>query len=254
VRLKQRQEGLLNEEPVDSKPKCPICKGTHWFAKAVPFGHADFGEIYECPCVEDDPEYQLAKVAQMIRFNNFPTGKHPRTLENFRVIKGAEQAHLSAVSFAEGSDPASFLVLNGTNGCGKSHLLEGIGRKMADVGTVVKYEAAEDLLSALKRPMDRSDGPTVDDVERIYRDVAVLLLDELGSVYNTSYGVSKLASIIDWRYRNDMRTVVATHKTIDQTTESLGSMIASRLWDTDTGRTHLVVLTAPDYRTGRRWQ
>jgi len=254
--LKPRVEDYPNDD--ETVTQCPDCRGTGWVRHKVPLEHPDFGNVFRCHCVSESPEAIKHTAEMMIRYNNFPKGK-PRTFDDigetdttkgFDRIPGTEDALALAQAWAMRTDTAPFLMLNGTNGCGKSHLLQAAGRCMVANGYMVKYESAEMLLRKLRATIANPDGPSMYDVEAAYINAEVLLLDELGSVNATSFSVSTLATIINERYQDEKLTALATHLSRDKTALVLGSTIASRLWDTDTGITALAYITAGDHRTG----
>ncbi len=137
-------------------------------------------------------------------------------------------------------------MLAGITGCGKSHILEAIGRRCLDLGQTVKYVTTEDYLYRLRANYgsDKHD-PIVDECY----DVDVLLLDEIGGESNSSTSTqSEIRTLVDRRYRNGKRMAIATNLDQKEMVAGLGERLASRIWDTGTGDVAHLILKAPDYR------
>ena len=177
-----------------------------------------------------------------------------RSFANFEARIGTELALDAAQQFAAGGVPYHILMLAGKNGCGKSHLLEAIGREMLAADRLVRYEYVPVLLDTLRATYN--DDAEVKFAERwaMYGRAQVLLLDDLGAEKPSEWAAEKVSALVDERYRSDKLLVVATNLTFDRMAEQIGPRIADRLWDDGTGKVHTVMMTSASYRTGRSWQ
>lgn len=171
--------------------------------------------------------------------------------------QGAEAAHSNAQDYAasrpalgEHPEPA-ILMLVGSWGTGKSHLLSAIGHARLQGGDTVAYAQATDLLDRLRATYDHREGhETTSEVLDLYHGVKVLLLDDLGAEKDTEWSRGVLTSLVDDRYRHRRLLVVTTNlKNQQEMARQVGERIADRLFDTETGIVRQVRLTCDSYRT-----
>jgi DNA replication protein DnaC len=181
--------------------------------------------------------------ANMPRQNDTPK----RSFGNFDLnIKGTEQAHDAALAFARDGKP-DILVICGTTGSGKSHLLEAVGRYLLDKKERVRYEQAAGLIDRLRASF--ADQTEVD-LTDWYNRFPVLLIDEFGGERRTEYADEKLTRLVESRIMWGGRLVVATNQTYEDVLE-VNPRIASRLWDVSEGsKAKVVALTCGDHRKG----
>lgn len=172
------------------------------------------------------------------------------TFANFERRRGTEVALKATQEWAAGRG-APLLFLNGSQGTGKSHLIEAALRHAFEQGRQPRYEYTPDLLAAL-RPSD-TEGHDERQRETLYwKDNAVFLgLDDIGAEKATDFVREQLLRIIDGRIRHGERLVVSTNLTLPQMTERLGARITDRLYDKNSDVVMSVELKCTSYRTGR---
>ena len=194
----------------------------------------------------------LSEALKRERDSNLPQsvrGAGPRifldgTFENFVDRPGVEEAFTTAVDYTVGNAPPILILLGGT-GTGKTHLMEAIGRQYLSQGHTVRYEMTAHLLERAR------------DAIRIEADQSVLtpsykadllLLDDIGLEKPSAWVSEQLGALIDERYRNKRLLIISTNELYSSVEESLGTRMASRLFDDATGIVKQVYLDAPDYR------
>ena len=208
-----------------------------------------------CRCGElaqERASAQMTEDLKRIQKSNLPQsvpGSYPRsfldaTFENFHTVAGTDEAVSAALDFTVGTTPPILLLVGGT-GTGKTHLLEAIGRQYLYQGHTVRYELVAHLLNKLRESIRISAEESV--LQPSY-DADILLLDDIGLEKPSVWVVEQLTALIDHRYRNGYLLVVATNETHEVLTDNLGQRLASRLFDTTSGKTMQVYLTAEDYR------
>jgi len=208
-----------------------------------------------CRCSELAQEQASAQMTEDLKRtqrSNLPQsvpGSYPRsfldaTFENFHTVAGTDEAVSAALDFTVGTTPPILLLVGGT-GTGKTHLLEAIGRQYLYQGHTVRYELVAHLLNKLRESIRISAEESV--LKPSY-DADVLLLDDIGLEKPSVWVVEQLTALIDHRYRNGYLLVIATNETHEVLTENLGQRLTSRLFDTTSGKTMQVYLTAEDYR------
>ncbi len=132
-------------------------------------------------------------------------------LDDFLVGTSNRLAYSAAARIAEGIDDAAFspLFLHGPSGVGKTHLLEGIARRVLEraPGTRVRYITAEsftnDFITAIQsRGMDR--------FRRAWRGVKLLCIDDVHFLRNKQSTQNELLHTLDAIGLRDARVVLAS--------------------------------------------
>ncbi|MDQ7014608.1 MAG: DnaA/Hda family protein [Planctomycetota bacterium] len=132
-------------------------------------------------------------------------------LDDFLVGSSNRLAHSAASRIAEGLDDAAFspLFLHGPSGVGKTHLLEGIARRVLErvPGTRVRYVTAEsftnDFITAIQtRGMDK--------FRRAWRGVKLLCIDDVHFLRNKQSTQNELLHTLDAIGLRDARVVLAS--------------------------------------------
>lgn len=103
------------------------------------------------------------------------------------------------------------LFISGTKGTGKTHLAAAIANQLIQGGTPVICMTMIDLLARIKQTFDRADDATEADIMRIYEEVPLLIIDDIGTEQPTEWGLTKIYSIINARYEAYMPTIVTTN-------------------------------------------
>ena len=169
------------------------------------------------------------------------------TFETFEPRAGTEEALTASLQFALGKGP-HLLLLTGGAGCGKTHILQSIGRMCLDAGQSVRYELVADLLDRLRATYSDESEESYEQAARLYRYPTYLLLDDIGLEKASEWVTEKITALVDDRYRNGRRLAVATNKNRVQIASTMGFRLASRLWDTDPNTAKVVQMTCSDYR------
>ncbi len=107
------------------------------------------------------------------------------------------------------------LFLIGGYGTGKTHLAAAIANQLLQTGTPVICMTMIDLLAKIRETYDRNDA-TEAQVMRLYADVPLLIIDDLGSEQPTEWGSTMIFSIINARYEAYMPTIVTSNCGADE--------------------------------------
>jgi DNA replication protein DnaC len=172
-----------------------------------------------------------------LRFEAFdPVGRCVRQDE-----KDSLQAALeTAVRFA--ATPRGWLILQGSYGCGKTHLAAAIANAQVTAQRQAMFVPVPDLLDHLRSTYAPDSRVSYDQLFEAVRTTPLLILDDMGTQSATAWAEEKLYQLFNYRYNARLPTVV----TMNQSFDDLDPRIASRL--NDSSLTELVEIIAPDYR------
>ncbi len=155
-------------------------------------------------------------------------------------------ARAKALAEAFAAEPRGWLVLNGTYGCGKTHLAAAIAnRRMAEYHERAMFVVVPDLLDYLRAAFNPSSPTSLDVRFEEVRRAPLLVLDDLGTESATPWAREKLFQLLNYRYVAHLPTVITSSTNV----EAMDERIASRMQDTS--RCTVVLIPAPSYRGGK---
>ncbi len=225
---------------------CPLCGGLGYLRADLPIGHPDFGKVQVCSC----RKHQLLQSIhqRLFSLSNLHELRH-LTFENFQPrgriglaplqADSLERAYNHARQFAQSLN--GWLLIQGTVGCGKTHLAAAIANYVVNLGIPTLFITVPDLLDALRFAYSDPEATFEERFEEIRR-VPLLILDDFGTQNATSWAQEKLFQILNFRYVNRLPLVVTTNLELEEMEER----IRSRLQDPELV-THAHIL-ATDYR------
>lgn len=171
------------------------------------------------------------------------------TFESFnprgRVGLGAQQqesiekAYNLAQAFAD--ERQGWLLLLGGYGVGKTHLAAAVANHAVEAGIPTLFLTVPDLLDQLRFAYGSEDETFEARFERV-RTAPLLIMDDFGTQSATPWAREKLFQILNYRYVNQLPTVVTTNLALEQ----LEGRMRSRLSDPEL--VALATINAPDYR------
>ncbi len=216
-------------------------------SRDVPVGHEDFGKLFRCPNhpVEMDHERQqrLRKLSNLDTYAN-------KTFQNFNPaplgvnpVDAASLEYAVRTAYQYAQEPEGWLLLEGTYGCGKTHLAAAVGNERLRQGDLVLFMTTPDLLDYLRSTYGPSSEVGYDAMFDRIRDAQLLILDDLGAENPSPWAQEKLFQLLNYRYSKHLSTVITTNVDLD----TLDPRIRSRLMDE--GIIRRIKITAPDYRT-----
>jgi DNA replication protein DnaC len=231
----------------ERRPVCPICGGAGFLRRDVPVGHPDFGKVFPCECQR--PRLEAARLNDLRAMSNleamsrytFDTFKPEGVGLTEEKRHNLRSAYEAARAFA--ANPQGWLVLLGGYGCGKTHLAAAIANEQLALGRPVLFVVVPDLLDYLRATFSPHSPISYDRRFENVRNVAVLVLDDLGTQSSTEWAREKLFQIFNHRYNLRLPTVVTSNCKL----EHIDVRIRSRLMDPDLVRIYHI--TAPDYRS-----
>jgi len=145
----------------------------------------------------------IKKRFQQRTFPNFLCDT-PGRIKNYKIAKEYADNFASHKAMGDG------LYIEGTNGTGKTHLAAAIALQLIREGIPVICKTANDLLMDIKKSFD-GEGAQEYVILDIYKQVDLLIIDDLGKEQCTDWGMSTLYSILNDRYEDMKPTIVTTN-------------------------------------------
>jgi DNA replication protein DnaC len=235
--------------PLLGKPDCPHCGGVGFLRLDVPVGHEKFGRLEPCVCraneISENARQRLYEMSNLERLSHLtfanlnPSGNPKAEFVSPQEVASLRDARDASEEFAR--TLKGWLLLEGSYGCGKTHLAAAIANDSVQRGVPTLFITVPDLLDSLR--FSFSDPATSFEARfEDIRNAALLVMDDFGTQNATPWAQEKLFQIINYRYINKLPTVITTNLILDE----IESRIRSRLQDADFVK--YIRITAPDYR------
>ena len=231
------------------KPDCPHCGGVGFLRLDVPLDHPSFGRLEPCVCrsneVAQNARQRLYEMSNLDRlshltFENFKTSGNPKAeFVAPQEVASLQEAASTCEEFT--NTLQGWLLLEGAYGCGKTHLAAAIANDAVHRGVPTLFITVPDLLDSLRFAYGNPETTFEARFDEI-RNADLLVMDDFGTQNATAWAQEKLFQIINYRYINNLPTVITTNLILDE----IESRIRSRLQDSDFVK-HLRIF-APDYR------
>lgn len=145
---------------------------------------------------------KMSKRNLSYKFDNFdPNNSNRKVFNNLKnysekLVKGIEKKGL---------------ILVGDNGVGKTHLACSIANKLIENGTPVIYGTLINLLAELRNSYDTDNNISEMEIIKLYENVALLIIDDLGKEKPSEWGLEKLFTIVNSRYENNLPVIITTN-------------------------------------------
>lgn len=131
------------------------------------------------------------------------------------------------------------LILVGNNGVGKTHLACSITNKLIENGIQVIYGTLINLLAELRNSYDTDNNISEMEIIKLYKNVDLLIIDDLGKEKPSEWGLEKLFTIVNSRYENNLPVIITTNYNQNSLAERLSlngeietaKSIVSRLYE-----------------------
>jgi DNA replication protein DnaC len=147
-----------------------------------------------------------------------------------------------------GRSPEGWLVFQGVNGCGKTHLAAAIVNYQYQNKRPALFVVVPDFLDHLRSTFSPDSRISYDRLFETVRTAPLLVLDDFGEQAGTPWAQEKLYQVINHRYNARLPSVITTCCSLDE----IENRISSRL--VDPKLSVLFNITAPDYRGDTRAQ
>ena len=136
------------------------------------------------------------------KFDNFETNNSNKKV--FNNLKNYSEKLVNGIE-------KKGLILVGNNGVGKTHLACSIANKLIENGIPVIYGTLINLLAELRNSYDKDNDISEMEIIKLYENVALLIIDDLGKEKPSEWGLEKLFTIINSRYENNLPVIITTN-------------------------------------------
>lgn len=192
---------------------------------------------YACECrikiLKEIAKDSLASVSPSANctFENFNLDYYPLPADSATGV--SPQKRMSEIfeyckCYAEDFDTDSeSLYFHGATGLGKTHLSLAIANTVAENGFRVIYDSAQNILSSLER--EKFSHNNNGEREKEILDCDLLIIDDLGSEFSTSFTVAAVYNIINTRLNRSKPVIISTNLTKNELEAKYTQRVTSRI-------------------------
>ncbi len=161
-------------------------------------------------------------------FDTFDLKYYPETLGNIPCHSIMQSIFENCKQYSEEFSRSSpNLLLFGGTGIGKTHISLAIAKTVQQKGFNVVYMSAPDLFTTLEKQRFNQEK-TEQSIENIL-SYDLLVIDDLGAEFTTSFTVSALYNIVNTRILEEKPTIITANLTPSEISQRYSDRIASRL-------------------------
>ena len=188
-----------------------------------------------CDCyIRELKKYEYNKLnkasnLQLKDFSLFNLNYYPDTVPagaSVSVRNKMEQIHKYCVTYANNfNEKSGSILMSGATGLGKTFLSLSIASAVIDKGYGVIYSSAQNLLNTLeKEKFSNSETNTLNDIF----ECDLLIIDDLGTEFSTSFTVSTVYNIINTRINTCKPVIISTNLSLSELQEMYSERVVSR--------------------------
>lgn len=267
ARLQSKIKGTAPGTPINAEPLvidgtppaaplttptdvCPTCKNFEWIT-------GNDGNLRPCPTCGAAERIAARKVASVDAHSSANGRAADQTFDNFvfsdrlsiREKLSLQQCFEAVKAWAD--NPDGWIVMHGPPGNGKSHMAAAAYNKLKTRSKPTIFITVPEMLESLIKLFNHAtaniEDTTYDERLSTFKTVPVLIMDDLGAHHDgKGWAQSVLFTILDYRYRNQLPTLITMNITPDD--PRLGERISDRLQDTHDGFSRVYNNTAPTHR------
>ncbi len=230
LELQEQKKKILadngySEDALSVQYTCPVCKDTGFVKNRMCKCHIEL--------LKDIERSNLSKIAPVedCTFDTFDVNYYPdETMDNGisprnKAEKIKNSCRKYAVNFTTSSPNIMFM---GGTGLGKTHLSLAIANVVINRGYSVVYGTTQNILGDLQNENFGRDE-NIRYNERAVLNCDLLILDDLGTEFKSSYTVACLYNIINSRISSKLPTIISTNIGFDELEEKYDQRIVSRV-------------------------
>ena len=132
--------------------------------------------------------------------------------------------------YADSFSPRSrSMIFQGGTGLGKTHLSLAIAQRVIEQGYGVIYVSAPDIVMQLEKEHFSGRYGETGDSEQLLTECDLLILDDLGTEFQTKYTVATIYNIINKRILTSHPTIISTNLSLSAMNQLYGDRMVSRV-------------------------
>ncbi len=209
---------------LDARYTCPLCEDTGYKYGRFCTCHLNLLKSYACEALSKSSPSALCS------FDNFDITYYPALPDGdgqkprVWMSKVLKVCRAYADTFAEGADSLHFC---GKTGLGKTHLSLAIASALTERGYNIVYTTAQKMLGILEKEHFTNNGDGT--AEELYLTCDLLIIDDLGTEFQTSFTTAALYNIINTRLLTEKPVIVNSNLSAEELEEKYGERLASRI-------------------------
>lgn len=215
-----------SENYIQEQYACPVCKDTGFVGMEM------------CKCYETLlKKYSYAQLCESsplaasdfsaFSLAYYPDGRNESGVSpRERMGQILEYCKQYAADFSPKSDSLFFY---GATGLGKTHLSLAIAGEVIGRGYHVVYDSVPNLLTKAENEKFGRESIDGEPTERMMASCDLLILDDLGAEFSTSYTVSVLYNLINTRLLQGGPVIISTNLTPAELEQKYTSRVTSRI-------------------------
>lgn len=169
--------------------------------------------------IEEEKKLELMqefsrKVEKIIKNSKMSKRNLNYKFDNFEINDSNKKAFNNLKNYSEklvNNIEKKGLILVGNNGVGKTHLACSIANKFIENGIPVIYGTLINLLAELRNSYEIDNSISEMEIIKLYENVDLLIIDDLGKEKPSEWGLEKLFTIINSRYENKLPVIITTN-------------------------------------------
>lgn len=169
--------------------------------------------------IEEEKKLELMqefsrKVEKIIKNSKMSKRNLSYKFDNFEINNSNKKVFNNLKNYSEklvNNIEKKGLILVGNNGVGKTHLACSIANKFIENGIPVIYGTLINLLAELRNSYEIDNNISEMEIIKLYENVDLLIVDDLGKEKPSEWGLEKLFTIINSRYENNLPVIITTN-------------------------------------------
>lgn len=154
------------------------------------------------------------KVEKIIKNSKMSKRNLNYKFENFEINNNNRKTYQNLKDYSQklvNNIEKKGVILVGDNGVGKTHLACSIANELIKNGIPVIYGTLINLLAELRNSYDVDNNISEMEIIKLYKNVELLIIDDVGKEKPSEWGLEKLFTIINSRYENNLPVIITTN-------------------------------------------
>lgn len=227
------------EDYTEVKYTCPICSDS---------GYTEKGAV--CSCFREAlikatiTSSGMGLLINKQSFDSFDVNRYEgAALEDMKKTFEIAKSYVRNFPKKRGN-----LILFGKTGTGKTHISSAIAGEIIRMGYDVVYDSAQNILNDFENERFGGERTRGESLTEKYLTSDLLIIDDLGTEFSTSFTLSCLYNLLNTRQNRDLSTIISTNLE----PAALASKYEDRIYSRMIGRgTQALFFCGKDYRVTR---